>query len=234
MNAFCVAEPNAGSPNHWRVIIAQNGWCDVEVQDQTSFLRLADSLGTRIPSWHGGSTIDRLTILRPNEAPKNSFSYIFGNGAFPFHTDMARHARPPRYVIMRLISASDNVRPTLLIDFRHLSLTNGVLACLQSEVWTVKGRPPFVSSVITSLSPSCQMLRYDPVCMKPTSIRAEIAGKELESQLAGTIPMSFRWQPHRALVIDNWRVLHARPAEHEAGDTQRILERVQVLAEEES
>ena len=95
----------------WRGKLATIGWCEVELEDDSAFFRLADSLGTRIPSWRGGPLIDKLAILNSTDAPMNSFSYLFGHGAFPFHTDMARRVRPPRYVIMRLSSSSIDVRP---------------------------------------------------------------------------------------------------------------------------
>jgi L-asparagine oxygenase len=224
--------PGIQSQDRWRNILAIHGWCDVEVQDESEFVRLADSLGKRIPSWRGGTNIDHLTIRGANEAPMNSFSYMFGDGAFPFHTDMARRARPPRYVLMRLASSSELVRPTSLLDFDDLNLSPVEQAALESEVWVVKGRPPFASSIFTKLPNSSQMLRYDPVCMRPAGSRAKIAAERFESVLAASTPVSYRWQPHHALVLDNWRVLHARPAEPEPADETRVLERVQVVVED--
>lgn len=217
----------------WRDTLATVGWCEVEVSDQPAFLGLADQLGRRIPSWRGGTTVDRLTVRRSDDAPANSFSHIFGEGAFPFHTDMARHACPPRYIIMRLGSTSDNVRPTLLIDFQRLSLSAAEKQALKSEVWIVKGRPAFVASVITDCGVTPSLVRYDPVCMRPATKDAAAADKCIQNSLRIEAAVSYGWRQHRALIIDNWRVLHARPGDFEADDNCRVLERVQVVAEVE-
>ena len=215
----------------WRHKLAAMGLCAVELNDDTAFLQLADSLGRRVPSWRGGSTIDRLAVVHSVDAPRNSFSFIFGDGGFPFHTDMARTIRPPRYVIMRLASSSVDVRPTLLIDFQQLVLSFDARTALESEIWMVKSRPSFPSSVVTNVSESLQFLRYDPVCMIPATRRASIAGRDFEKALAATNPIPYHWRPTHALVMDNWRILHARSADRVAQDNSRILERVQVSVE---
>ena len=121
---------------------------------------------------------------------------------------------------------------TLLIDPQKLPLTVDAWTALESEVWIVKSRLSFPSSVITNISENSRLLKYDPVWMMPATRRASITAQAFEDVLASAETLSYCWRPNHALVFDNWRVLHARPSECAAGDNSRILERVQVVVED--
>jgi hypothetical protein len=71
------------------------------------------------------------------------------------------------------------------------------------------------------------LLRYDLACMRPASKRGKLMAERLEALIASSAPERLSWERGQLLVIDNYRMLHARgPAV--VTDKDRVLIRILV------
>jgi hypothetical protein len=64
--------------------------------------------------------------------------------------------------------------------------------------------------------------------MKPTGSGAAKSLAALEDTLASAEPQYIKWESSFVIIINNWRVLHARGSEPLEDDKSRVLERVLV------
>ena len=211
--------------------LQQQGWCLIDWPSDKSLLTVARELGTPVPSRSGGSLVDELRPVRPQRASARSLSAIWGLGSFPFHTDGSAHRIPPRYVLLRLAPGAESQRPTLLQDFEALALPSATRRSLARDVWLVNGgRGRFLTSILNSTAVKGEsVLRFDMACMRPRSASPE-AARALQRACASK-PTRVDWESETVLVLDNWRVLHARGGATSAtDDAVRVLERVSVGA----
>jgi hypothetical protein len=104
-------------------------------------------------------------------------------------------------------SGSESV-PTLLLDRLGVKLSREELQLARSAVFHVRnGRGSFYASIV-GLDP--RFIRYDPGCMHPVSPEALEALALFSNERVAPQSISFHWQPGDLLIIDNWRMLHAR------------------------
>ena len=154
-------------------------------------------------------------------APPNTLASRYGLGAFPFHTDTAHWVMPCRFVVFRCISPGSGARPTLLIDadraFSELEIGEGVWV-------TAFVRPRLCSARADGPRP---IWRYNPDCMRPYSLRAKEESTRMRRRLDDETYVRHRWDAGDVLVVDNWRMLHARGPTM-TPDTDRVLTRVLV------
>ena len=208
--------------------LADKGWAKVEFDVGSPLTELVHNFGRPISSLRGGQLVDQLTLRSSAEAQPRSLSGHFGKGAFPFHTDLAHHRTPPRYVLIRLLKG-DHVRPTVLLDFERVRLARQAELVLRRSVWLVNGgRGRFSTSILRTQSAGKRMVRYDPVCMAPAHESFAEAAGLLQDICDSESPCECTWEHGWVLVMDNWRVLHARPSARDNEDDDRALERVQV------
>ncbi|TDC47633.1 hypothetical protein E1258_28465 [Micromonospora sp. KC207] len=187
----------------WESDLATAGWA---VLDHASATDVGAYLGR-------ASAPMRLEPKDKGEALSWSLSGVYGLGAFPWHTDGAISSDPPRWLLIQAIELSDRTWTELLAP-------NGdILACLRKtslRAMDPVGRVSYLPAV-APLGPGRMRLRWDPRICTP---RYGLAIDEIEGQ---TPTARVEWQPGRLLVIDNFRVMHRRPAVH--GQLKRILER---------
>jgi L-asparagine oxygenase len=174
----------------------------------TDSATIASELGRPLIPWEGGLVQELSPRAR---AVPNTYSGIYGLARFPFHTDLAHWRSPPRYLMLRCMKGYDDI-PTLLFDGQTL-IESDLLDLLTRAV--VKPRRP-LNGAITLLR-LCEVLdegyrlRWDEVFLKPASRVGEIADQRIRERLAQgesiTISLSTRGD---TLLIDNWRMLHAR------------------------
>lgn len=201
--------------------------CQFEAS-QDEFRAIAHALGVAVPARRGGPEMDRLLPRQREEAPARSLSSAYGLSEFPFHTDAAHHRRPPRYVLLRLGDGCRTSVPTLMLDFRGLRLGRSVVRALAREVWLVRGgrRRTFYANILDAFD-GVAGVRFDPGCMRPAPGTVPRGYEVLAAAVAGTEPLAISWRKNGVAVIDNRRMLHARPAVGEV-DRDRTLERVMV------
>lgn len=170
-----------------------------------------------------------LTPTRRENASPRSLSSAHGLGRFPFHTDAAHHMRPPRWLVMRCIDPGPLSRPTYLIDWLGHPLSEHEQGLLERAVWRVRSGPaPFLTSVMACSHTGEMILRYDPGCMEPADPAFRGAAEMLERLIATAERVEIDWSPGDVLVIDNWRMLHARGDGTTEDEGLRRLERVLV------
>lgn len=172
------------------------------------------------------SPVHSLVPRVQDQATPNTYSGNFGHGVFPFHTDLAHWRMPPRYLMLRCIVGFAEV-PTLLLDGRQLVESVGLQELRRAIVRPrrrVKGELPLLKL--------CQdrngedTIRWDSLFLVPASGAAKHAMALFRDAIAEASPLSFGLtEPADTLVIDNWRMLHARGAIRE-GCAGRLIERV--------
>lgn len=157
-------------------------------------------------------------VARPDtEADGPSLTASFGLGRFPAHTDGASEALAPRYVA--LWSPAKHETATLLYDGADSTLDLPVF----SQAWLANaGRRHFY--VIPRRTNNGQVRwRLNLDCMRPV-----VARDALEGEIAHLDRLSstrVEWQPKRALIFDNARILHGReslPAQNRKRELMRV------------
>lgn len=200
------------------------GYCFVAGLDpEKNSVTIAGEFGALMEPWEGG-LVQRLTP-RSTDTP-NTYSGMYGLGRFPFHTDLAHWRRPPRYLMLRCVKGYRDV-PTLLLDGKDLieKITLDVLAR-----GVVKPRRPQAGSVpllrLLEATDSGYLLRWDEVFLQSASKIGDFASQRVLECLAQAQPLSIALaQPGDTVLIDNWRMLHAR-SPIPAGRENRTIERI--------
>lgn len=186
-------------------------------------LAVALSLGQPLTPWEGGLV---QTLVPRAEATPNTYSGIYGLNRFPFHTDLAHWRTPPRYLLLRCVTGYVDV-PTLLIDGR--ALINAVTLDILGRAIFKPRRPRHGALTLLRLCEPAHdghRLRWDEAFLKPASKIGDLANLRVREWLptGEYMPISLT-NACDTLLIDNWRMLHARspiPAERE----DRAIERV--------
>lgn len=204
--------------------VARHGYAFVQEHcpDMDAFT-VASALGQPLTPWEGG-LIQEL-VPRASATP-NTYSGIFGLERFPFHTDLAHWLLPPRYLLLRCVRGFADVL-TLLLDGHDL-VESVTLDILMRAI--VKPRRPRNGAI--TLLRLCEStddgyrLRWDEIFLKPASKVGNIADQRVREHLIDSEPMSIGLaRPGDMLLIDNWRMLHARSV-IPAGREDRRIERI--------
>lgn len=184
---------------------------------------LARTLGPPITPW-AGRLVQQL-IPRVSSTP-NTYSGIYGLDRFPFHTDLAHWRCPPRYLLLRCIKGYSDV-PTFLID------GESVIQAVTLDIMTraiVKPRRPRNGTI--HLMRLCEQVevgrrvRWDEKFLRPASRIGETASQQVRTILSTAEVFSCALaRAGDTLLIDNWRMLHARSS-IPLGREDRIIERV--------
>lgn len=184
---------------------------------------VAAHLGQPIAAWDG--PIVHELVPRADAAP-NSYSGIFGLGRFPFHTDLAHWRVPPRYIVLRCVRGYADVT-TQLVDGAAIAAQVGPIEMRRALV--TPRRPSLGRFDMLRLSQrevSADVLRWDEVFLKPASRVGERVFVRVRSCIEDALPAPIALvDPGDVAIIDNWRMLHARPA-IAANRRDRWLERV--------
>lgn len=204
-----------------------DGWTRVPgVGTADHLLELGRALGT--PVAVAGRPV--VQILRPQAAeaaPRRTYSARFGRGAFPFHTDMANWSTPPRWILLRS-AGPPSVTPTLVWNVLG-GLPTALLRDIERAVFATRTRVRSYSCTILSWRGGRPSLRWDPLALAPVDAFSAGVAQRLNAYIAEHAEgdaTKIPWPDnHHALVIDNWRILHARP---ESADNTRVLERIVV------
>lgn len=172
-----------------------------------ALLMVSTKLGT-LSKGRNGSTVEVLTPKNTDEAHQNSLSEQYAKEELPFHVDMAHHQLPSRYLVFACACADGEVAPTFLLDFSDLEIALGETISFETGVFLVKnGKHSFYANI---KQPGAPFLRWDPGCMHPQDpIAASVAGK-LSRLSHLSAAKTIDWSTGALLVVDNWRMLHAR------------------------
>lgn len=189
----------------------------------SSTLEVAGSLGVPLTP-RDGPLVQQL-MPRATATP-NTYSGNFGLGMFPFHTDLAHWRSPPRYLVLRCLHGYEDV-PTMLIDGESLVETIG--ANLLSRA-VVKARRPQNGAIpllrLVEKVGDRSRIRWDSLFIQSASRVGEEGCRLMQAAIADAPQIAVALsRPGDTLILDNWRMLHARASVPE-GRADRILERV--------
>ncbi len=215
-------------PANFLESLACNGWAVFSGLSPTlDLVQIARAVGEPVRSL-GESDLEVLKPKATKDARPNTTSGMYGLNAFPPHTDMAHWPVPPRFLAMRTRKAMVGI-PTQLLDREAIKLDAHTNALLRRFVWRItRVRRPYLCSVYFDCHGQSG-IRWDTCTMIP---QGQIA-TDVQPRLLELIDSAFRneraeheWtSADEVLVIDNWRILHARPKVPE-GSIGRELERI--------
>ena len=190
---------------------------DLEHLDAISLVGKPQALGS-------GPAVHALTPTDQDKATPNTYSGMFGRGAFPFHTDLAHWRRPPRYMLLRCEIGYADV-PTLVIDGKDIVAKAGrdlISRALVQPRRPIRGKLPLLK--LMQGVDGDDLIRWDEVFIKPASDngKAGMAGFKgaLEMSSPQAICMVSRGD---TLILDNWRMLHARAPVRSEHASRRIF-----------
>jgi L-asparagine oxygenase len=186
-------------------------------------IAVAREFGSPVTPWEGG--LVQTLIPRVNATP-NTYSGIYGLDRFPFHTDLAHWRTPPRYLLLRCVTGYVDV-PTLVMDGRAL-VEAVTLDILVRAIFKPRRPRGGALTLLRLCEPMDDVyrLRWDEVFLKPASKIGDIANLQVRDWLSKYEPMPISLaQACDTLLIDNWRMLHAR-SPITAGREDRAIERV--------
>lgn len=186
---------------------------------------IAAILGTPLALGRCGP-VHRIVPIQSEHATPNTYSGRYGLGIFPYHTDLAHHRMPPRFIMLRCVAGFSTVA-TLLIDGSSLvqSIGPSLLArALVQPRRPVYGMRPLMPIYAPHLGP-CGLLRWDESFIQPASGAGKIGCMHLKEELSNIVPIKVALMtPGDTMIVDNWRMLHGRSAVSLAC-RERILER---------
>jgi alpha-ketoglutarate-dependent taurine dioxygenase len=193
----------------------KEGMCTLAVDDDVEMTEIAEALKVPIADHRVLAARDR------EDARPGTLSGHYGMAAFPWHTDGAHYAQPPALSLMRRRAPTGT--PTLLLDAHSLlSLAPGLAERLRRQTWLVDGGArPFYASIVDRAG----RVRFNPHVMMPTSARAGEAELAFQALIEDAEPVEHAWEANELLLLDNTRIVHARPPIGE-NDANRELERL--------
>lgn len=174
------------------------------------------------------SFADNVQNLRPRdkeEFKSNTYSAIFGLDAFPAHSDYAHWQNPPRYMMLRCVLGSPFVstnlmQSTVILKEAYDIAVNAVAVPRRKDVLHKICAMPLVFNKANILG-----FRWDSVFLKPMNSSAKKIEGVVNSLFAECSKSIALVAPGEFVILDNWRMLHARslvPTETK----ERLIERV--------
>lgn len=200
----------------WLSSLKERGHSPLSLNDLSSALNELKKLGHRV-------TQTTLEIKAEEAARSLTLSKKYGAGRFPFHSDFAFRAIPPRHIVLCNLSDRTFKRRTLVCVLDELSdsLRSQIEKCSWNLMTTkglcvVDGRFRFAGRDGT---------RWDCDFLQPANHHANEAVSIADNEMLRH-SSAFDWQPHSALIIDNWRCTHSREQSPDCDtDTHRKLVR---------
>lgn len=210
--------------------LSKHGWGFVQLKAGDSdslgrqLLQIASVLGTPQLT-RNKALVDRLIPLEKDQAHPKSLSALTGLGVQPWHVDFSHCQTPARYIILACEHEGSNPVHTELVYWTSLFDAADQEAALAEPFLVRNGCHSFYATILTH---SQQYLRFDPGCMQPVTKGAKKLMGKLSSKNINPI-VQIDWESERAVIIDNWRMLHRRLDAH--GTEGRVLLRVSVTGE---
>jgi hypothetical protein len=219
---------------HCLAEISEHGWTELQLPYDVGLVDFAREFGTPVASRFGGPLLDKLSPRSRMEARANTMSSRFGLGALPYHTDAPYFRTPPRFVFLRLAEGASSETSTTLISAQSLGFSRSDLNLLSREIWVVgQNAKRFYASILSQCRGKEQFFRYDPCCMRPLIISTNSSQHIIKSRLDTAVPHNVHWTPGKAIIFDNWNVMHARQIVTSEDQCLRALERVMVSSSDE-
>ncbi len=189
----------------------------------SQLLEIAKNFGVVVPGARG-ELLQLLSAREKGNGPKGSFSHTVGYGAFPWHTDTAYWDVPTRYLLLYSVEKSSCA--TIYQDFfvlRQVIPDFDYLMKRAVYLLDIPGRKKYLSPFFDFRGK--QGFRLDYHIYRPINNEAvtlnELVAKELKNNYHRQV-----WTGKNIVVIDNWRMIHAREDANE--DRNRLLKRIYI------
>lgn len=193
--------------------LSNHGYAELcEILSIEEAVAATSMLGEIIPL--NGQVNQKLIPLTRDVATSPSFSKRYGYEAFPLHTDTVFWMKPARFAVFFMESASRTATRVLESQdtekLINIARRNNPIFIRQ----TIGG--PIYSRPWSEENGGCVI--YDPCYMQPENR----AAKDFEGAAHNISARAKRiiWSGAKALIIDNWRVLHGREI---CNDDNRVL-----------
>ncbi|CAI1544090.1 Fe(II)-2OG oxygenase family protein [Serratia quinivorans] len=168
------------------------------------------------------SVVQTITPKDIYEAGGNVYSGIFGLRDFPFHTDLAHWANPPRYLMLRCIKGSPDVT-TGILTFDEI-LKKIPLNELNKSIFIARKKDFYGRYLPVSLTIGNSAIRWDSEFLKPINDRAKYFFNWMKNKEWKGSEIKLNLKNYGdTLIIDNWRTLHCRSS---VNNRDRIIERM--------
>ena len=189
------------------------------IQSEEELLTLAKSLGKIRLNQNGSAT----SILRPRtgrNSIRGTFSQVYGLSPFPLHTDTAFLSVPVRYLVFGMIGSSSCA--TTYIHFDEIcKASKNLMSVAKQAVYlsdTFEERK-YIGAAFTHNGRNG--IRFDANVMRPMNAHAR-KFHECISHALSLLPVNrIVWPGNRAVIIDNWKILHGR--EEAINEDRQIL-----------
>lgn len=159
------------------------------------------------------------------DARTGTFSASFGTLPFPWHSDGAHWPIPPRYVVLRAKVSPSGTTFVASAD-RISRLADPQARRIGHAVWrTHTSKGSFFLS-LESFRKDVPLYRFDPIGTTPANDDAAVLSVAISSVPHSEACLAHCWtNTNQILIIDNWRMLHARSS----ASVGRIMRRCYVL-----
>lgn len=165
------------------------------------------------------SEMQTLVPRKSSTAEVSSYSGNYGLGEFPFHTDMAHWWEPPRFLLLRCESPGQGVI-TSVIPSKTMFLGENPDE-LRRALFRPRRRLDGRFSVLRLKDGDIS--RWDPLFLTPLTKRSRELQNRVALRIASAQAIEARLDHVGAcIILDNWRILHARSAVQEHAATRRI------------
>lgn len=182
--------------------LENEGYAELEVQSVAELIVSTNFLGPLISEKHEIETLE--PRLKENVTSR-SFSYHYGVGSFPLHTDTSFWILPARYIFFYSREKFDT-STTILSSIDTLTIFQDFY----------KENPIFASKKINGgvyetpwFGPDNKYVKFDPCYMHAANSAANALAKALQERAHERI-REITWSGNKALIVDNWRTLHGR------------------------
>ena len=178
---------------------------------ELELLEICEILGSSFDASRQYYKLPLVQILTPkdkNQSALNLYSGIFGLSIYPFHTDLAHHPTPPRYIVLRCIKGSKEVK-TLTLSLSDIVKKIEVQSLRKAVVTTRKPSSEgkfFPFQILTN-----NIVRWDMIFLKTLNKQAEDFYKWMNGGEWKGLEKTFCLEnPGDTLIVDNWKALHSR------------------------
>lgn len=201
--------------------LIKNGYVEILSDPNISTLEMAKSIGNvlKIPTMPLTQTLT--PRLKENEH-ESTYSGNFGIEEFPFHTDLAHWYIPPRFFLLRCIIPAPDVH-TKLIDSNKIYDCFGAIPFSKSHF---KPRKKLDRTANILKIKEGDVFRWDSIFIQPANKSAEELSLLIKDKINRTTCIEISLDKEgKCVLIDNWRMLHARdPISRES--MSRKIERI--------
>jgi hypothetical protein len=202
--------------------VARDGFAKIALAE-IGLTEIIQSLRQR----HYTVTSTSLKVKDTSNARPNTLSAKYGLGGFPFHSDFAFCARPPRYILLLNETDERFRRPTLVAKIEKLEAEYQLL--IRNSIWTLLRLQKYYLVSGRFVQNGQTLWRWDCDFLTPANDAADKARRVVPGAM-NEVAEAVDWDQQSAVLIDNWKCAHARGEFGSQRDTTRTLTRYEFWA----